>query len=205
VAGKGMLIIISGPSGAGKGTVCRALLEQDDKLVLSVSKTTRSPRAGEQDGVNYYFVSKEVFLKAVADGDFLEHACVYGEYYGTPRSSLEQMLASGNDVILEIDTQGALKVKNSGVNCVFIFLLPPSADELFRRITRRGTESVESLRRRMASARGELSMASMYDYVVVNDCVDEARDSIAAVIRAERCRVHRNMDLIEAIIEEAKE
>lgn len=205
MANKGMLIVISGPSGAGKGTVCRSLLEQKKELVLSVSKTTRSPRAGEEDGVNYYFVSREAFLTDVSAGDFLEYACVYGEYYGTPRSKVESMLDAGHDVILEIDTQGAQKIKNSYTDGVFIFLLPPSADELFRRITSRGTESVDSLKRRMASVSGELGMSDMYDYVVVNHSVEESRDSIAAIIRAEKLRLSRNRGLIEAIIEEAKE
>jgi guanylate kinase len=205
VASKGILIVISGPSGAGKGTVCRALLEQNQKLFLSVSKTTRSPRAGEQDGVNYFFVDRDNFLNAMDSGDFLEHAYVYGEYYGTPRSMVEEMLDSGRDVILEIDTQGALKIKKSYSDGIFIFILPPSADELYRRITRRGTESVDSLKRRMSSAIDELAMATMYDYVVVNNSVEESRDCIAAIIRVEKLRVSRNRDLIEAIIEEAKE
>jgi guanylate kinase len=205
VTSKGILIVISGPSGAGKGTVCRALLEQNQKLFLSVSKTTRTPRAGEQDGVNYFFVSRDSFVNAVDSDDFLEHACVYGEFYGTPRSTVEKMLAHGRDVILEIDTQGALKIKKSYTEGIFIFILPPSADELYRRITRRGTESVDSLKLRMASATAELAMAFMYDYVVVNNSVEESRDCIAAIIRAEKLRVSRNRELIKSIIEEAKE
>ncbi len=204
MARQGLLIVISGPSGAGKGTVCRALLEQNRELVLSVSKTTRPPRAGERDGVNYFFVTREEFLAAASAGEFLEYALVYGEYYGTPKDEVAKKLAAGLDVILEIDTQGARQVRDSGAAGIFIFLLPPSAAELARRITRRGTESAESLQRRLAAAVNEVAEAAWYDYVVVNEDVNEARDDVLAVIRAEKLRVRRNSDLISAIIKEAK-
>jgi guanylate kinase len=205
VAGTGLLIVISGPSGAGKGTVCRALLDTNPELVLSVSKTTRQPRAGEQDGVNYFFVDKEDFEEALARGDFIEYARVYGQYYGTPRAAVEKMLAAGRDVILEIDTQGAVQVMDSYPAGIFIFLLPPSGAELRSRITSRGTESGENLQRRLAAAADEVALAPRYHYIVVNDRVDDARMRVEAIILAEKLRAGRNTDLIQAIAEEVKE
>jgi len=204
VAGQGLLIVVSGPSGAGKGTVCRALLDCCPELVLSVSKTTRAPRTGEQDGVSYFFVTHEEFEQALLEQDFLEYACVYGQYYGTPRSTVEKMLAEGCDVILEIDTQGALQVMESCAEGVFVFLLPPSAAELRARIINRGTESSESLQRRLAAAAQEVALAPKYDYIVVNDRVEDARDKIFAIICAEKLRSGRNRELINLIAEEVK-
>lgn len=188
---RGVLIVISGPSGAGKGTICKALLEKKDDLFLSVSATTREPRAGEVHGVNYYFLSKEEFLNKVDEGDFLEWAEVYGNYYGTPKSKVEEMLNEGKNVILEIDIQGALKVKENCEDGVFIFILPPSMEELKQRIIKRGSETPESLLRRFNSAYAEINYISKYNYGVINDEVELAVKKIENILCAEECRVDR--------------
>jgi guanylate kinase len=187
---RGQLIVISGPSGAGKGTVCTALLEKNN-FWISVSATTRSPRSNEIEGTNYYFLTKEKFLEKIASEDFLEHAEVYGNYYGTPKSEVLKVLETGRDVILEIDIQGALMVKKAYPKGVFIFILPPSMEELKNRITNRGSETPESLITRFTSAHKEISFVSKYDYAVVNDTVNSACDKIQSIIIAERCKVHR--------------
>ena len=188
---RGVLLVVSGPSGAGKGTICKALLEKHKEIYLSVSATTRSPRKGEVEGVNYYFTTKEEFVKRVEEGDFLEHAEVYGNYYGTPKSSVEKMLEQGKDVILEIDIQGALKVKENCEEGIFIFILPPSMEELKQRIIKRGSETPESLMTRFKSAYKEINYISKYNYAVVNDEVDLAVKKLEALITAEKCRVDR--------------
>lgn len=192
---KGQLLVISGPSGAGKGTVCKSLLEKND-IWISVSATTRKPRAGEVDGVNYFFIDKEEFLTRIDHDDFLEYAEVYGNYYGTPKSKVFEVLESGKDVILEIDIQGALKIKSAYPDGVFIFILPPSMEELESRITNRGSETPESLKTRLSSAYEEISFASKYDYAVINDEVNEAVRKIESIITAEKCRVYKIKDEI---------
>nr|WP_304286890.1 guanylate kinase [Clostridium paraputrificum] len=193
---KGVLIVISGPSGAGKGTICKALLEKHKDIHLSVSATTREPRQGEVHGVNYYFLNKDDFLKKVEEDDFLEWAEVYGNCYGTPKSNVQELLDSGKDVILEIDIQGALKVKENTEEGVFIFILPPSMEELKQRIINRGSETPESLMRRFKSAYQEINYISKYNYAVVNDVVDVAVSKIEGIITAEKCRVDRIKDTI---------
>ncbi|SHE88808.1 guanylate kinase [Clostridium fallax] len=195
---RGILIVLSGPSGAGKGTICKELLKQCDNLYLSVSATTRNPREGEVEGVNYYFLTKDEFREKVAQNDFLEHAEVYGNYYGTPKSKVEEMLDSGKDVILEIDIQGALKVKEKATDGVFIFILPPSMEELKARIIKRGSETEESLMTRFKSAYQEINYVSKYNYAVVNDTVCEAVKKIEGILLAEKCRVDR---IKESILE----
>lgn len=190
---KGQLLVISGPSGAGKGTVCKALIDKNP-IWISVSCTTRTPRDGEIHGVNYYFIEKEEFLDRIDKNDFLEYAEVYGNYYGTPKSEVLKMLDEGKDVILEIDIQGALKIKSAYPDGVFIFIMPPSMEELRNRITNRGSETPESLKTRMESAYNEISFASKYDYAVVNDQVDEAVKKIESIIVAEKCRVFKIKD-----------
>ncbi|WP_244833226.1 guanylate kinase [Clostridium sp. BJN0001] len=203
---KGLLIVISGPSGAGKGTICKALLEKRKDLNLSVSATTREPRAGEKDGINYYFLTKDEFKQRIDDGDFLEYATVYKNFYGTPKSNVEKKLEDGKDVILEIDIQGALKVKENIEEGIFIFILPPSMEELKNRIIKRGSETEESLMLRFKSAYKEINFVSKYNYAVVNDEIDEAVSKIESIITAEKCRVdrikHSILDSKEGLIHE---
>lgn len=202
---KGLLIVISGPSGTGKGTVCKELLKSNN-FWFSVSSTTRNPREGEVHGENYYFMNKKEFENKIKENDFLEYAEVYGNYYGTPKSKVIEMLDKGKDVILEIDIQGALKVKENYKEGVFIFILPPSMEELKNRIIKRGTETEESLMTRFKSAYKEINYVSKYNYAVVNDKVHDAAEKIQSIIVAEKCRVDRIKDSIllskEGIIHE---
>ena len=198
---KGKLFIISGPSGAGKGTICKRLVEET-KVEVSVSMTTRQPRAGEVDGKSYYFTTKENFLKEVEADGFLEWAEVYGNYYGTPKSKLDEKLSAGIDVVLEIDIQGALNVKEVYPEGIFIFILPPSMTELRKRITGRGSETEESLRLRLSQTLKEVSYIDKYDYCVVNDELDETVARVKAIVFAEHSRVSQN---IYKLIEQYKE
>jgi guanylate kinase len=188
---KGNLIVISGPSGAGKGTLCKALLDRNKEIKLSISCTTRSPRNSENHGQNYFFVSKDKFKEMIANDEFLEYAEVYDNYYGTPRDYVEGILNTGHDIILEIDIQGALKVKEKYPQGVFIFIMPPSMQELKNRIKKRGSETEESLLKRFNSAFKEINFASRYNYVVVNDFIDEAVKKLEGIIIAEKCSVDR--------------
>ena len=185
---KGLLIVISGASGTGKGTVCKELLAREQGLAYSVSATSRAPRAGEQDGREYYFRTRAEFEKMIAAGEFLEYADVYGNYYGTPLAPIEERRAAGEDILFEIDTQGALNVMERCPDGTFIFLLPPSLEELRRRITGRGTETAESLARRLAAARDEILLGKRYRYAVLNDTVEAATDRIQTILAAERLR-----------------
>lgn len=196
---KGCLIVVSGASGTGKGTVCAELLKRRTSLRYSISATTRNPRNGEQDGVQYFFHSRESFEKMIADGGLLEWADVYGNYYGTPKAPIERSLDEGQDILLEIDTQGALNVMEKMPDGIFVFLLPPSLKELERRLRSRGTDAEEAIVRRLDSARGEIAAAKKYGYVVVNDVVKDAVDTIDAILTAEHAKASNNQKLIESI------
>ncbi|WP_300383977.1 guanylate kinase [Clostridium sp.] len=191
---KGVLIVISGPSGAGKGSICKELIEKHNNIYISVSATTRSPRIGEIEGVNYYFLKRDEFEEKVKNNGFIEYANVHDNYYGTPKLNVEKMINEGKDVILEIDIQGALQVKENFKEGVFIFILPPSMEELKRRIIKRGSETQESLMTRFKNAYKEINYISKYNYAVVNDDLNLAVSKVEAIINAERCRVDRIKD-----------
>ncbi|MFD2171454.1 guanylate kinase [Tumebacillus lipolyticus] len=199
---KGLLIVLSGPSGAGKGTICKALLPTMNTTHYSVSCTTRQPREGELEAVNYFFKSVDQFQEMVKQDELLEWAEVYGNYYGTPRKYVEETLAAGENVLLEIDIQGALQVKEKFPNGVFIFLMPPSLNELRSRIIGRGSETEESFNRRFGAASDEMKYISEYDYVVVNDVVENACNKVRSIITAERCNVSRNLEYYNCLIQE---
>jgi guanylate kinase len=188
---QGLLIVLSGPSGVGKGTVCRALRRMMPELVYSVSATTRAPRAGEAEGVDYYYKTREQFQEMIERGTLLEYAEYVGNLYGTPREPVERTIAEGKDIILEIDVKGALQVKRNYPEGVFIFLLPPSLDELRQRISGRGTETAAVIDTRMSEASREIGMITEYDYAVVNDEIEAACRRIQSIITAEHCRRDR--------------
>ncbi|MHA0857302.1 guanylate kinase [Paenibacillus sp. CMAA1364] len=186
---KGLLIVLSGPSGVGKGTVCNALRDKMDNITYSVSATTRLPRLGEENEVNYFFKTREQFENMIENDQLLEYAEYVGNYYGTPRDFVEKTLQSGKDIILEIEVQGALKVKEKFPEGVFIFLLPPSLDVLEDRIKGRGTESQVTINNRLAVALDEINLLEHYDYAVVNDQIDQACKRIESIVIAEHCKV----------------
>lgn len=196
---QGCLIVISGPSGTGKGTVCQRLLAEYPEIAYSVSATTRAPRKGEVDGKNYYFLTKDVFEKMIDDGELLEWAEVYGNYYGTPLKKIQEKLAAGQDILLEIDTQGAMAVKEKFPEGIYIFILPPSLKELEQRIRGRGTETEEVIERRLAAACAEIEVGRKYKYVVVNDHVKKAVETVAAILTAEHCKTEANLTIIDKL------
>ena len=200
----GILFVLSGPSGAGKGTICQELLRQIPNLQYSVSATTRKPRLGETNGINYWFKEKDEFEEMIKNDLLLGYAEVYGNYYGTPKEQVLKVLKSGKNVVLEIDPQGAMQVKAKFPEGVFIYILPPSLDELAARITKRGTDSKDSIKKRLAAATEEIQYALKYDYVVVNDKVETAVDSIATIISAEKFNSKRRKKIILNICESEK-
>ena len=198
----GKLFVISGPSAAVKGTICRRLLEETD-IELSVSMTTRAPRNGEVEGISYLFTDKDTFIERVNAGGFLEYAEVYGNYYGTPKQLVIDKLKEGIDVVLEIDIQGAMKVKENYPDGIFIFILPPSMSELRKRITGRGTETEDAINLRLSKTLSEISYIDKYDYCVVNGLLEEAVSRVKSIIVAEHSRVAEDVrTLIERYEEE---
>ena len=203
-ADKGLLIVLSGPSGVGKGTVCSMLRKQAPELVYSVSATTRAPRTGETEGVNYFFKTKDQFRSMIERDELLEGAEYVGQYYGTPRSFVSETIQAGKDIILEIEVQGAMKVKQRFPEGVFIFLMPPSLDELKTRIENRGTETDESIRNRLSVAVDEIRLLEHYDYAVVNDRVESACERILSIITAEHCKRERILPYVKSWMEEVR-
>jgi guanylate kinase len=197
---KGILFIVTAPSGAGKSTICDAVLAEMERLKYSISATTRAPRKGEEDGRDYYFLSREKFEGMLAAGKFLEHARVYDYYYGTPREYIEKELEAGSDLILDIDLQGARSVRARNYPAVYIYILPPSLEVLRQRLEGRQTDSPEVIEKRFAQAAREMVGAVEYDYCIVNDDLTTAVEEMKSIIRAERCRVSRRPGLVEKII-----
>ena len=189
---KGILVIVSAPSGCGKSMVLARLMETRENLRFSVSATTRAPRTGETDGVHYYFVSREKFRQMAEEGAFLEYAEYVGNCYGTPRAAVDALLAQGFDVYLDIDVQGAMQVKRNRPDTLLIFLMPPSMGELERRLTSRGTDSPEAVKYRLTEARRECAMRDQYDHIVINDDVARAAAEISNLI--DRCRSGRETE-----------
>ena len=197
---KGLLIVVSGPSGAGKGTVLAHTTEKYSNLKYSVSVTTRAPREGEVDGVNYFFKSVEQFKEMVANGEFLEHKEVHNNYYGTPLTNVQKHLSDGYDVVLEIDTEGALEVKNVYPDCVMIFITPEKFTTIEQRLRGRSTESEEQIQIRTQNALKELKQAVFYDYIVVNEDAQQGARDIISIIEAEKCKVKNNKKFIDNLI-----
>ena len=183
---KGKLYVIYGPSGAGKGTICKRILQEDGNIRFSVSMTTRAPREGEKDRVDYYFVTREEFEKLLSEGGLLEHNKYVNNYYGTPRRQVVQWLEEGHDVILEIDYHGAFQIRETYPEAVLVFILPPSVEELRERILGRGSETRETLERRLEEAMNDLAQADKYDYRVVNEDVDAAVKEVQQIMKSER-------------------
>ena len=201
---KGILVVVSGFSGAGKGTVMKELLKRYDNYALSVSVTTRLPRPGEEDGREYFFRTKEEFEQLIREDALIEYARYVDNYYGTPRSYVEQKLAEGKDVILEIEIQGAMKVKESTPEPLLVFVTPPTVEELKRRLEGRGTEEADVIASRMSRAAEEAEGMDAYDYVLVNDDLEECVERMHEIIQSEHFRMNRNTDFIRQIKEESR-
>lgn len=199
---KGLLIVISGFSGVGKGTLVKKLVDSYDNYALSVSMTTRAPRDGEKDGVSYFFVEKETFEKTIANDGLIEYASYVGNYYGTPRAWVEEQIESGRDVVLEIEVQGALKVKEKFPEALLLFLLPPSAQELKHRLEKRGTETAEVIEQRLKRAREEAEYIGRYDFIEVNDDLDACMGRINGIVAAAHGWPSLNTETINTLKEE---
>lgn len=200
---KGLLVVISGPSGCGKGVICSELIRRNDDTCLSISATTRDMRPGEQEGVTYFYKKKEEFEQMIARDEVLEYAQVYsGNYYGTPKDYVFSKLDAGKNVILEIEMQGAANIKKNVPDAVLIFLAPPSKAELEKRIIGRGRESAELIKERLSLVDSELARAKEYDYIVVNDEIDKCVERIEAIFKAEKCSRKRSIEFIQKLIEQ---
>lgn len=200
---KGLLIVISSPSGGGKGTILKELFKRHENLRMSVSATTRAPRPGEEHGVHYFFISKEEFQKNIDAGAMLEYASYINNFYGTPKAPVEAWLNEGKDVILEIEVQGGRQIKQVAPDCVSLFVLPPSLEVLENRLRGRGTETDEVICKRLSAAREEIRCVKDYDYTVINDTVEQAVLDIEAIIAAEKLRVSRDETIVERILNHA--
>lgn len=196
---KGTFFVLSGPSGSGKGTVLKEVLRKSDRIVYSVSATSRSPRAGEVDGINYYFKSREEFETLIKADAFIEYTETYGNYYGTLKSEVEKAIVNGKNIILEIDPVGARNVRAHYPDAVLMFLVAPDLEVLSSRLSGRGSESAETFKIRHDAALSEMENATLYDYVVVNDFVERAADDILAIIRAENLRTKNNIEILSRI------
>lgn len=196
---KGVLLIVSGPSGAGKGTVCSEYIKRRPETFLSISATSRSPRPGDEDGVTYFFKTREEFEKLISDDGLLEYAEFCGNYYGTPKAPVLRAMGEGRDVILEIEVQGAYKVKEKCPNAVLVFVLPPSPEILRERLTGRGTESPEVIEKRIGEAHREIMRGANYDYIIVNDKLGLAADKLETIADAEKIRVCRNKEYLKNV------
>ncbi|MCR5831904.1 MAG: guanylate kinase [Lachnospiraceae bacterium] len=193
---KGVLVILSGFAGSGKGTIIRELLEKYDNYALSVSATTRAPREGEVEGVHYFFKTEEEFKEMIAKGELLEYANYVGNYYGTPRAYVKDQLAKGMNVILEIETEGALSIKREYPDAVLVFVMPPSVNEIYNRLKNRGTETEEVIAKRMKKAGIEISVVDRYDYLMINDVLSESVEAFNAIVTSQQMTVSRNRDYI---------
>ncbi len=199
---EGALIVISGPSGAGKGTIYNSVMERMPENIRSISVTTREPRGSEQDGVEYFFKTEDQFNELVKNDGFLEYANVFGHYYGTPKKHVMDMMRLGKTVLLEIDVKGAAQIKSKFPSCVTIFIMPPSFKELERRLRGRGTDKEESIIKRLSEAKCELSQYKLFDYIVFNDDLSDAINDTVNIIRSERNRTLRNENKIKQLLEE---
>ena len=193
---KGVLVILSGFAGSGKGTIIRELLAKYDNYALSVSATTRAPREGEVEGVHYFFKTEEEFKEMIAKGELLEYANYVGNYYGTPRAYVKDQLSQGKNVILEIETEGALSIKREYPDAVLVFVMPPSVNEIYNRLKGRGTETEEVIAKRMKKAGVEISVVDRYDYLMINDVLSESVEMFNAIVTSQQMAVSRNRDYI---------
>ncbi len=199
----GMLVVFSGPSGAGKGTILDEYFKRSVDAVCSISATTRKPRPGEEDGVHYHFVDTPTFEEMIQKNEVLEYTCYNNNYYGSPAAPIRKLLADGKDVILEIEVKGAQQVRERFPGALSIFVMPPSFDELSRRLIGRNTENNQEIRNRLATARKEVAMAMDYDYIVVNDTVSDAADRLGFIIESARCSQKFNREFIKEVLQNA--